>query len=93
MGEGPKLPKTWKIMLTHRYGDAPAVAACDKLHNATAILIDLKAIGPARCERFKFRRVGALWHDCQRSDALGARPAGPLTARLAHAVNQINAFS
>lgn len=44
--------------------DSPSllVSACDKLHNARAILADLHLLGPALFERFTGRRAGTLWY-------------------------------
>ncbi len=44
--------------------DSPAllVSACDKLDNATAILTDLRLLGPTLFERFTGRRDGTLWY-------------------------------
>lgn len=44
--------------------DDPAllVSACDKLHNARAIVADLRLLGDALFERFTGRRDGTLWY-------------------------------
>lgn len=70
--------------------DASLVTACDKLHNATAILNDLHLVGPQVFERFTARRDGTLWYYSELSRALSARLPGPLTNRLAHIVKQIH---
>jgi (p)ppGpp synthase/HD superfamily hydrolase len=69
--------------------DAALVTACDKLHNATSILDDLRSIGPAVFERFTADRTGTLWYYRALSDALSARLPGPLSNRLAATVTQI----
>jgi (p)ppGpp synthase/HD superfamily hydrolase len=38
------------------------VSACDKLHNARAILADLRLLGDALFDRFTGRRDGTLWY-------------------------------
>lgn len=38
------------------------VSACDKLHNAGSILLDLRQHGPALWSRFKGGRDGTLWY-------------------------------
>ncbi len=47
-------------------GDAPArvllVSCADKLHNARAIVADLRVMGPALFERFSGKRQGTLWY-------------------------------
>jgi hypothetical protein len=44
--------------------DSPSllVSACDKLHNARAILADLRLLGDAQFARFTGRRDGTLWY-------------------------------
>ncbi|NLI78907.1 MAG: HD domain-containing protein [Candidatus Riflebacteria bacterium] len=42
--------------------DVVLVSACDKLHNARAILADLRAIGDALWERFAGGKEGSLWY-------------------------------
>ena len=46
--------------------DAPAsvrlVSCADKLHNARAIVADLRVMGPALFERFTGKRDGTLWY-------------------------------
>lgn len=69
--------------------DAVLVTACDKLHNATAILEDLRQIGAEVFTRFTGRRDGTLWYYRGLAEALGARLPGPLTDRLGSTVRQI----
>ena len=38
------------------------VSACDKLHNARAIVSDLRTLGPAVFDRFTGGREGTLWY-------------------------------
>lgn len=48
--------------------DAPTallVTACDKLHNARAIVADLEVVGPAVFNRFSAGRDGTLWYYAQ----------------------------
>jgi (p)ppGpp synthase/HD superfamily hydrolase len=44
--------------------DSPSllVSVCDKLHNARAILADLRLLGDALFDRFTGRRDGTLWY-------------------------------
>lgn len=71
--------------------DATLVTACDKLHNATTILIDLKEVGPKVFERFTAKRDGTLWYYDELAKALAMRLPGPLTDRLSDTVAQIKA--
>ena len=71
--------------------DAILVTACDKLHNATAILTDLEQDGPAVFDRFTAGRDGTLWYYRELATALSTRLPGPLTDRLAATVARIEA--
>lgn len=71
--------------------DATLVTACDKLHNATAILNDLDAVGVAVFDRFTAGRDGTLWYYRGLAQALCARLPGPLTDRFANVVARIDA--
>lgn len=42
--------------------DVLLVSACDKLHNASCIVEDLRAVGPAVFERFSAGREMTLWY-------------------------------
>lgn len=62
-------------------GDALLVSACDKLHNARAIRIDLAQLGGALFERFNAGREGTLWYYRQLATTfagLGSPVAGEL---------------
>ncbi len=71
--------------------DAVLVTACDKLHNATAILHDLTNLGDALWSRFTAGRTGTLWYYRALSDALSMRLPGPLTDRLSRTISAIEA--
>jgi (p)ppGpp synthase/HD superfamily hydrolase len=49
------------------------VTACDKLHNARAIVADLKSIGLQVFDRFTAGREGTLWYYTQAEAVLRAR--------------------
>jgi GTP pyrophosphokinase len=77
--------------LVHLASATPSVllvSCCDKLHNATAILGDLEAIGPAVFQRFTAGRDGTLWYDRSLSEAF-ARIGAPPAARLTETVERI----
>lgn len=68
--------------------DSPSllVSACDKLHNARAILADLRLLGDALFDRFTGRRDGTLWYYNELAGILadkGAVPARPLARTVA----------
>lgn len=71
--------------------DAILVTACDKLHNASAILWDLEIHGDAVFDRFTARKEGTLWYYAALAEALGTRLPGPLTGRLTATVAAIHA--
>ncbi|GAA0707958.1 hypothetical protein [Dokdonella soli] len=53
------------------------VSACDKLHNARAIVADVRALGPAVFQRFKAGRDGTLWYYRELVRTFAARGAAP----------------
>lgn len=65
------------------------VSACDKLHNARAVLADYRTLGEALWERFNGKREGTLWYYRAVADEFLARgPAGP-AAELDRAVGEL----
>ncbi|MGH8212404.1 MAG: HD domain-containing protein [Rhodanobacteraceae bacterium] len=69
--------------LAHASDDALLVSACDKLHNARAILADLHnpAVGDAVFDRFTGGRDGTLWYYRELAHILRERNS-PLAAEL-----------
>ena len=66
--------------------DALLVTACDKLHNARAIVADLEQVGSAVFDRFTAGREGTLWYYDSTLEILrerGSSVAEPLAAALA----------
>jgi (p)ppGpp synthase/HD superfamily hydrolase len=68
--------------------DSPSllVSACDKLHNARAILADLRLLGDALFTRFTGRRDGTLWYYDELAGIFadkGAAPARSLSRAVA----------
>lgn len=62
------------------------VSACDKLHNACAILADLRLLGDALFDRFTGRRDGTLWYYDELAGIFadkGAAPARSLNRAVA----------
>ena len=79
--ETPKPP--WRSRkeryIAHVAGASPSVrlvSACDKLHNARAILGDLRALGEPLWGRFNAEagRSGVLWYYCALVDAFRKEP-------------------
>jgi hypothetical protein len=56
--------ESYLLALEHKPADSLLVSACDKLHNARAILDDLDdpAVGAAVFDQFKAGRDGTLWY-------------------------------
>jgi len=48
--------------LAHAPAAVRLVSCADKLHNARAIVADLRVMGPALFERFTGKREGTLWY-------------------------------
>jgi (p)ppGpp synthase/HD superfamily hydrolase len=65
--------------------DALLVSGCDKLHNARAIVADLRAIGPAVFDRFTGKRDGTLWYYREIGDVFTQRGA-PMAGELQNVV-------
>lgn len=88
--------EAWKLRkdryiasLATKSDDALLVTSCDKLHNASAILADMATLGPAVFERFTARRDGTLWYYRTLADTFTTLRPGPLSARLATVVAEI----
>ena len=56
------------------------VSCCDKLHNARAILADLRALGPVVFDRFKGAREGTLWYYSALAESFTAKGIAPAAA-------------
>ena len=69
--------------------DSLLVSACDKLHNARAILLDLRTIGPTVFQRFKAGKDGTLWYYSQLSDIYLVRIPGTLADEISRTVRLI----
>ncbi|MGH8116102.1 MAG: HD domain-containing protein [Rhodanobacteraceae bacterium] len=72
--------------------DSPAllVSACDKLHNARAIVADLRLIGDIMFNRFTGRRTGTLWYYDELADVFADKRVAPARS-LARAVQEMHA--
>ena len=94
--ETPKPP--WKARkqayiaaIAGKSDGARLVSAADKLHNARAILADLRVLGPALWERFNAGRDDILWYYGALCDAFEAHGATPLTGELRRVVTEMAA--
>jgi GTP pyrophosphokinase len=73
--------------------DALLVSACDKLHNARAIVTDLRTIGPAMFDRFNGGQDGTIWYYSALSDAFARLMPGPLATELHCAVLEMKSLA
>lgn len=95
-GEGPKpdwrpRKEAYLASIATKSDDAILVTVCDKLHNAGAILQDLRSDGPDVFDRFTAGRDGTFWYYGELARTLAARCPGPLTARLSRTVETLRA--
>ncbi|MFT3931006.1 MAG: HD domain-containing protein [Spongiibacteraceae bacterium] len=72
--------------------DVLLVVGCDKLTNASDILDDFRAIGPAVFSRFSVPRHETLWYYRQVTEVLAER-GSPLAVRLREVVAKIEGIS
>ena len=70
--------------------DVKLVSACDKLHNATSILRDFRAIGDELWERFTAHRDQTLWYYREVVAALGTDWDHPIVAELDELVKTLH---
>ena len=66
--------------------DVLLVSGADKLHNARAIVIDLREVGPAVFDRFKAGMKGTLWYYRSLADIF-TRRGSPMAKQLEAAVS------
>lgn len=69
--------------------DAILVTTCDKLHNATTILYDVTAHGPAVFDRFTAKKKGTLWYYTALAQTLSKRNPSSLSNRLTETVDRL----
>ena len=69
--------------------DALLVSAADKLHNARAIVSDLRTHGPGMFSRFNAGQAGTLWYYGALAEVFARRLPGPLARELSDAVAQM----
>src|SRR5262249_1193227 len=70
--------------------DALLVSCCDKLHNARAILTDLRTHGPSVFDRFNAGKAGTLWYYQSLAEVFSRRlPHNPVARDLRDTLQQI----
>ena len=75
--------------LEHADTDALLVSAADKLHNARAILTDLRTHGLAVFDRFTGGQDGTIWYYQALAEVFGRRMPSPIAADLAGTRQQL----
>ena len=69
--------------------DVKLISACDKLHNATTLLRDIREQGPATMDRFTGGRDGTVWYYEAIASALGQGWSSPVLDELHDTVGAI----
>lgn len=73
--------------------DVLVVSCADKLHNARAIVIDLRTHGPEVFNRFNAGKAGTLWYYGMLSSVFSERLPGPMAREFALTVTEMNALA
>ena len=77
--------------------DAPPevllVSCADKLHNARAIVADLRVMGDALFDRFSGGRDGTLWYYRSLAEVFGRRGPAHLAAELRRTVETMKSLA
>jgi (p)ppGpp synthase/HD superfamily hydrolase len=73
--------------------EALLVSACDKLHNARAIVSDLATHGPAMFSRFTGGQDGSLWYYSALAAVFSRRLPGPLSDEISKSVEEMQALA
>ena len=79
--------------LAHASPSILLVSACDKLHNARAILADYRVLGEALWPRFTGGRDGTLWYYRALVAAFGARIPAALATDLSLTVSTLDSLA
>jgi (p)ppGpp synthase/HD superfamily hydrolase len=92
--EMPKPPwrerkERYVASIAHKSASIRLVSACDKLHNAQAILRDYQAIGDELWQRFRGGKDGTLWYYRALADAFKAAGALPMLGVLEQVVGEL----
>ncbi|MBY0588003.1 HD domain-containing protein [bacterium] len=69
------------------------VSLADKIHNARALLMELREEGPVAFEKFNGKKEGTLWYYREVSSILLARQEGPWERELARIVQELQQAS
>ena len=73
--------------------DVLLVSACDKLHNARAIVADLRAVGPALWDRFLAGPAAQLWYYQSLASCYLGRVPAALSDELNRTIRQMQSLA
>ena len=76
--------------LEHADAEVWLVSAADKLHNAPAIVTDLRSLGPVVFDRFTAGRDGTLWYYGALAELFSRKMPCALVIELTHAVAEMH---
>jgi (p)ppGpp synthase/HD superfamily hydrolase len=76
------------LHLEQAHEDILLVSGADKLHNARAIVFDVKSIGPMVFERFSTKKEGTLWYYEKLADIFDARSV-PMAKPIRDTINEL----
>ena len=83
---------SYLLHLNRAHDDVLLISGADKLHNARAILSDLKSVGQSVYERFSAEKFDTLWYYASLADIFSAREA-PMAKQVEETVKEIMALS
>ncbi len=85
--------KAYLAHLEHAGAEVWLVSAADKLHNARAIVTDLRSLGPVVFDRFTAGKEGTLWYYEALSELFSRKTPGALATELRCALNSMRKLS
>jgi len=80
--------RSYLMHLEQAHDDILLISGSDKLHNARAIVSDLKLVGQIVFERFSTKKEGTLWYYESLADIFDARVA-PMGKRIRETVEEM----
>jgi len=80
--------RSYLMHLKQAHDDILLISGADKLHNARAIVSDLKSVGQIVFERFSTKKDGTLWYYENLADIFDAREV-PMAKQIRETVNEM----
>jgi (p)ppGpp synthase/HD superfamily hydrolase len=84
--------RSYLMHLKQSHDDVLLISGADKLHNARAIVSDLKSVGQIVFERFSTKKDGTLWYYESLADIFDDRRV-PMSQPIREAINEIMKLS